>query len=269
MRIDGRTLSHETSEVIRRLAVSLVKEGATPSEVIQSYGLCRTTIYKWLAAERRGGAAALAARKHPGRRPTLTPPQKLQVRRWIDGRDPRRYGFDACLWTRQRVAALIGQKLAVRLGVSAVGRLLAELGIRPPKASPRAYARGPDALARLRARAKHLGATILFLEERLVKAGARTVRALSAADARGAFFYQTYTGRLSEGRLAGRLAHLVRGWARPVFLVRDGRTAHPGRPVPQDVRRLAGGLELQFLPASAPGSSRVESLRRHARGRGR
>src|SRR6266540_4724526 len=84
MRIDGRTLSHETSETIRRQAVQRVKEHEVPSHVIKGYGLCRTTIYKWLRAERRGGAAALTARKHPGRRPALTPRQKLQVRGWIN-----------------------------------------------------------------------------------------------------------------------------------------------------------------------------------------
>ena len=110
MRIDGRTLSHETSETIRRLAVRRVKEGEAPSEVIRSYGLCRTTIYKWLTAARRGGEAALKARKHPGRKPALAPRQKLQVRRWINGKDPRQYGFDFGLWTRQIVAALIAQK---------------------------------------------------------------------------------------------------------------------------------------------------------------
>src|SRR5260370_1303178 len=61
MRIDGRTLSHEMSETIRWLAVQRVKEGVAPSEVIKSYGLCRTTIYKWLTADRRGGAAGVAA----------------------------------------------------------------------------------------------------------------------------------------------------------------------------------------------------------------
>src|SRR6266700_1306842 len=114
MRIDGRTLSHEMSETIRRLAVHRVKEGVAPSEVITSYGLCRTTIYKWLTAERRGGTAALKARKHPGRKPALAPRQKLQVRRWINGKDPRQYGFDFGLWTRQIVAALIAQKCGVR-----------------------------------------------------------------------------------------------------------------------------------------------------------
>ncbi|MGH9720556.1 MAG: helix-turn-helix domain-containing protein [Bryobacteraceae bacterium] len=80
MRIDGRTLSHETSETIRQLAVRRVKEGEAPSAVSSSYGLCRTTIYKWLTAARRGGVRALVARKHPGRKPALTPRQKLQVR---------------------------------------------------------------------------------------------------------------------------------------------------------------------------------------------
>jgi hypothetical protein len=42
----------------------------------------------------RRGAAALTPRKHPGRRPALAPRQKLQVRRWINGKDPRQYAFD-------------------------------------------------------------------------------------------------------------------------------------------------------------------------------
>jgi transposase len=105
MRIDGRTLSHETSETIRHLAVQRVKEGERPSSVIASYGLCRTSIYRWLRAAQRGGKKALQARKHPGRPAALSPRQKLQVRRWINGKDPRQYGFDFGLWTRQIVGA--------------------------------------------------------------------------------------------------------------------------------------------------------------------
>src|SRR5205807_1919888 len=170
MRIDGRTLSHETSETIRRLAVRRVKEGERPSSVIESYGLCRTTIYKWLRAARRGGEAALKARKHPGRTPTLTPRQKLKVRHWINGKDPRQYGFDFGLWTRQIVAALIEQRFGIKLGVTAVGRLLAELDITPQKPLRRAYERDPAAIKqwtqqsfpKVRARAKRRGAKIFL-----------------------------------------------------------------------------------------------------------
>ena len=222
MRIDGRTLSHETSETIRRLAVRRVEEGERPSRVIESYGLCRTTIYKWLRAARRGGEAALKARKHPGRTPTLTARQKLQVRGWINGKDPRQYGFDFGLWTRQIVAALIEQKFGVRIGVTAVGRLLAELDITPQKPLRRAYERDPAAIKRwttevfprLRARAKRVGAKIFFLDEAGVRSdqvlgrtwglrgktpevatsGRRqSVSAISAVNARGAFWYEIYT----------------------------------------------------------------------------
>src|SRR5271167_4409828 len=129
MQIDGRTLSHETSETIRHLAVQRVKEGERPSSVIKSYGLCRTTIYKWLRATKRGGLKALKARKHPGRAPALVSRQKLQVRRWINGKDPRQYGFDFGLWTRQIVAALIADRFGVKLSLASVGKLLAELGL--------------------------------------------------------------------------------------------------------------------------------------------
>src|SRR5436309_12155020 len=136
------------SETIRRMAVERVREGERPSAVIKSYGLCRTTIYKWLRAVRRSGPEALKARKHPGRKPALSPRQKLQVRKWINGKDPRQYGFDFGLWTRQIVAELIAQKCGVKLGVTAIGRLLYELDITPQKPLRRGHARDPVAIER-------------------------------------------------------------------------------------------------------------------------
>ena len=121
MKIDGRTLPHDTSEMIRRWAVRRVKAGESPSSVMKSYGLCRTTIYRWLRAVQRGGEKALRARQHMGPKAKLTPAQKLKVRHWINGKDPRQYGFDFGLWTRQIVAALIARRFGVKLGVTAVG----------------------------------------------------------------------------------------------------------------------------------------------------
>jgi len=297
MRIDGRTLSHETSETIRRLAVRRVKEGERPSRVIQSYGLCRTTIYKWLRAARRDGEAALKARKHPGRRPTLTARQKLQVRGWINGKDPRQYGFDFGLWTRQIVAALIEQKFGVRIGVTAVGRLLAELDITPQKPLRRAYERDPAAIKRwttevfpgLRARAKRVGAKIFFLDEAGVRSdqvlgrtwglrgktpevatsGRRqSVNALSAVNARGAFWYEIYTERLNASRFLELLKHFIRGRQGPVFLVLDGHPAHIAKAVAQYVQSLKGRLELHFLPGYAPELNPDEFVWNHLKGQG-
>ena len=85
MKIDGRTLPHNTSEMIRRWAVRRVKAGESARSVMKSYGLCRTSIYRWLRAVKRGGEKALRARQHPGPQAKLTPAQKLKVRHWING----------------------------------------------------------------------------------------------------------------------------------------------------------------------------------------
>lgn len=297
MRIDGRTLSHETSETIRRLAVRRVQEGERPSSVIESYGLCRTTIYKWLRTARRGGEAALKARKHPGRTPTLTLRQKLQVRGWINGKDPRQYGFDFGLWTRQIVAALIEQKFGVRIGVTAVGRLLAELDITPQKPLRRAYERDPAAIKRwttevfpgLRARAKRVGAKIFFLDEAGVRSdqvlgrtwglrgktpevatsGRRqSVSAISAVNTRGAFWYEIYTERLNASRFLELLKHFMRGRKGPVLLVLDGHPAHIAKAVAQYVQSLKGRLELHFLPGYAPELNPDEFVWNHLKGQG-
>jgi transposase len=104
LKIDGRTLSRETSETIRRMVVKRVREGESPSAVMKSYGLCRTTIYPWLRAHKKGGEEALNSRPSTGRPTTLSAREQNQVRRWICGKDPRQYGFDFGLWTRQIVS---------------------------------------------------------------------------------------------------------------------------------------------------------------------
>ena len=151
----------------------VVEDGENPSEVRRSLGLCRTSIYPWLRRHQKKGEAALLLRKACGPKPKLDGRQRQQVRRWIIGKDPRQYGFDFGLWTRQIVAQLIAEKFGVSLRFTAVGRLLASLDITPQKPLRRAYERDPQAVEewlqkdypRLRRRARKHGATIFFLDE--------------------------------------------------------------------------------------------------------
>lgn len=297
MTIDGRTLTHDASETIRIMAVRRVKEGERPSQVIKSYGLCRTTIYKWLRAVAGRGEAGVAARKASGPPCKLTPRQKQQVRRWICGKDPRQYGFDFGLWTRKIVAALIRQQMDISLGVTAVGRMLAELGITPQKPLRRAYERDPAAIERwqreeypaLRKRAKRRGADLFFLDEAGVRSdaplqrtwGARgqtpevyssgrrqSINAISAVNARGAFWYNVYSGRLNASRFVEFLKDFLRRRRRPVFLVVDRHPAHVARLVAAHVQSLRGKLELHFLPGYAPELNPDEFVWNHLRQKG-
>jgi len=297
VKIDGRTLTHETSEQLRIMAVRRVAEGEQPSSVMRSFGFCRTTIYRWLRTAGRGGEEALTAHKHPGRAPRLSARQRLSVRRWIDGRDPRQYGFDYALWTRGIVRDLVKEKFGVRIGVTAVGRLLRQLDITPQKPLRRAYERDPVAIERwktvefpkLQARAKRLGARIFFLDEAGVRSdqilgrtwglrgqtpevptsGRRqSVNAISAVSARGEFWYEIYSERLNATRFVELLRHFMRRRQGRVFLVLDGHPAHVARSVSEYVRTLRGRLELHFLPGYAPELNPDEFVWNHLKKQG-
>jgi transposase len=280
---DGRTLDHRTLETIRTMAVARVREGERPSVVIASYGFHRCTIYRWLkTARRRGqGLKALAARPATGRPRTLTARQERQVFRWINGKNPRQYGFDFGLWTRQIVRDLIAQRFGVRLSLASVGAVLARQGLTPQKPLQRAYQRDPTAIARWQRetypaivhRAKREKAEIYFWDESGFRADAvqgktwgakgqtpvvsvpgqrQSVSAASAISAKGAFWFATYAGGLTGERFVTLLRQMLRGRRKPLHLILDGLPAHKTKTVMYYVAALDGKLTLHYLPGYAP-----------------
>ena len=295
---DGRKLDHKSLETLRLIAVRrVVEDGESPSEVMRSLGLCRTSIYPWLRRHKQQGPAALLLRQAGGPKPKLNGKQRQQVRRWIIGKDPRQYGFDLGLWTRQIVARLIEEQLGVSLKLTAVGRLLASLGITPQKPLRRAYERDPKAVAqwlkekypRLRRRARKHGATIFFLDEAgfssepnlgrtyglkgqtpVVKTSGQRqkVNAISAVSAKGGFWSRVYTGMFNAGRFVGFLKDFRRGGRGKVFLVVDGHPSHRAKVVASYVAACRGALELHFLPPYAPDLNPDEFVWQYAKTNG-
>jgi len=279
---DGRKLDHKSLETLRMIAVRrVVEDGEQPSAVMRSLGLCRTSIYPWLRKHQKKGPAALLLRKACGPKPKLNRKQRQQVRRWIIGKDPRQYGFDFGLWTRQIVAQVIEDKLGISLKLTAVGRLLARLEITPQKPLRRAYERDPkevkkwleEKYPRLRRRARKHGATIFFLDEAgfssepnlgrtyglkgqtpvVQTTGQRQkVSAISAVSAKGGFWSQVYTGMFNAGRFVQFLKDFRRGGRGKIFLVVDGHPSHRAKMVAAYVAACRGELELHFLPPYAP-----------------
>ena len=283
MKRDGRTFDHQTLEQIRLMAIERVREGAPPSEVIASYGFNRTTIYKWIQAALSPGVGIKALRSTPatGRPRSLRPAQEKQVFRWVNGRDPRQYGLDFGLWTRAVVAELIEKKFGLRLGLTAVGELLAKLGLTPQKPLQRAYQRDPEAIEKwqretypeIARRAKAQGAEMFFWDESGFRAdtvhgktwGVRgqtpvvqrpgqrqSISAASAVNAKGAFWYCTYEGALNAELFIKLLQQMMHRRKKSVHLVLDSLPAHKKSTVGKYVTSTNGRLTLHFLPGYAP-----------------
>ena len=283
MKRDGRSFDHRTLEAIRLMAVERVRDGERPSSVISSFGFHRTTIYKWLNAAAKPGAGTAVLHSTPatGRPRSLTPRQEKQVFRWINGRDPRQYGMDFGLWTRSVVTHLIEKKFGIRLGLTAVGELLAKLELTPQKPLQRAYQRDPEAIEKWRQEhfpkiarlAKVSGGEVYFWDESGFRADTvhgktwgrkgqtpvvqrpgqrQTISAASAVNARGGFWYCTYNGGLNAGLFVTLLRKMMRRRTKPVHLVLDGLPAHKTMLVKDYVASTKGMLTLHFLPGYAP-----------------
>jgi len=283
MQRDGRSFDHGTLETIRLMAVERVREGERASSVISSYGFNRTTIYKWLTVVSSPGKGVNALRSRPatGRPRTLTPRQEKQVFAWVNGKDPRQYGLDFGLWTRAMIANLIEQKFAVKLGLTAVGELLAKLGLTPQKPLERAYQRNPEAIEKwkretfpsIASAAKAVGGEVYFWDESgfradtvhgktwgkkgetpvIARPGQRqSISAASAVNSKGAFWYSTYQGGLNAPLFVALLKQMMRNRTKPVHLVADGLPAHKTKLVKEYVASTDGRLTIHFLPGYAP-----------------
>ena len=296
MKRDGRSHDRKTQEAIRLMAVERLLEGEDVASVMASYGLCRTTAYKWLAKVRGHGRGkrSLVARKGTGRPPKLTAIQKRQVFRWINGRNPLQYGFDFGLWTRAIVRELIIKKFGVPLSITSVGTLLAELNLTHQKPLQRACQRDPEAVQRwqretytaLVARAKREKAEIYFWGESGFRADAvhgktwaergktpvisrpgqhQGISAASAVNAKGAFWFATYQGGLSGELFVELLKGLMYRRRKPLHLVVDGLPANKNKVVKDYVASTDGRLTLHFLPGYAPDLNPDELVWSHAK----
>jgi len=297
-KIDGRQLDHKTLEHIRLLAVKrVIEDGESPSEVMKSLGFSRTAIYPWLRKFETDGFEALVERIAQGPESKLSESQRQQVRSWILGKDPRQYGLDYGVWSRRIIQRLRKQKMAIDMGLTAVGRLLASLEITPQKPLRRAYERDPakveDWLKRrypkLKGRAKKLGAKIFFLDEAgfqsdpilgrtyglkgktpvVQTSGQRqSINVISAVNSRGEFWAATYDGKLDSELFVEFLKDFLKSQGGTIFLVLDGLAAHKSKVVAKYLATLNGRLELHPLPPYCPDLNPDEFVWSHMKNNG-
>jgi transposase len=129
-------------EHARLCAINLFCEGETPAEIAPLLGVSVRSVQRWVSAWLSGGADALAAKPRSGRPAKLTDRQAAQVLSWVADGNPTDFGFATERWTAPRVAALIEQRLGVRMNARYLNDWLRRRGrITPQVPERRAYER--------------------------------------------------------------------------------------------------------------------------------
>jgi transposase len=280
-RQDGRSLSHKTLEEIRIRAVQRVQSGESPEVVVKALGFSRASIYNWLAWYRGGGWQALKAKPISGR-PGLLKGKQIK---WIFGavtlKDPTQFKFPYALWTRAMIAAVIHRHLKVRLSITSVGRLLAQLGLTCQRPLYRAYQQDPVSVERwlnvefprIRAMAKKMQAEIYFEDEAGIRSdfhagttwgkkgetpvvtstGARFgLNMISAISPRGSMRFMVLPGKVNAEVMCVFIDRLMKGAARPVFLILDGHPTHKAKKLKERIESYQGKLRVFYLPSYSP-----------------
>lgn len=281
MNTDARRLDHKTLTELRKRAVTSIQGGESPASVAAAFGVNERTVYRWLAAYRKGGWGELDARKRGGR------PRKLDGRamKWIyetiAKKSPLQLKFPFALWTAAMVQQLIKSRFSVKLSHSSVCRLLNQLGLSAQRPLWRAYQQNPEAVERwkseeyprIRRRARRLGAQIFFADEAGVRSdfhsgttwgkrgttpvvsstGARFgANIISAVSAQGQLRFMLTKGRVTASVFIEFLRRLLVNTETPIFLIVDGHPTHKAKSVKRFVAEQEGWLELYFLPPYSP-----------------
>ena len=283
IRQDARRLDHKTLEAIRIRAVRRVQAGESPEVVIRALGFSRRCIYSWLALYRAGGWDGLKAKPLAGRPKKLSGRQIQWLYDAVTMKNPLQFKLPFALWTRGQIRTLVFRKYGIKLSVTSIGRLLAQLGLTCQKPLFRAWQQNPSLVRqwlkaeypKIRRLAKQARAEIFFEDESGVRSdfhsgttwaprgktpivrvtGERfSFNMISAISPRGDLRFMVVRGGVGARVFIGFLRRLMHGRRRSVFLIVDGHPAHRAKAVRRYVASLAGKLRLFFTAALFAGT---------------
>ena len=296
-RRDARKLDHQTLEELRFRAVEAVQGGQRVDEVARAMGLCRSTVFGWMAQYRSGGWGALKAKPVPGRPAKISGRVIGRIYRAIAGKTPQQYRFEFALWTLDLARWMIGEEFGIRLSKTSTWRLMKQLGLSAQRPLWRAAEQDPERVARWRreefpaiqAAAKAAGASIWFGDEAGVRpdyhrgptwapvgqtpvaptTGARyRWNMLSVVNGRGDLRFMLTDKTVTAAVFVEFLRRLIAKAAAPVFLIVDGHPVHRAVAVRRFLKDNQERLRLFFLPPYSPELNPDEQVWREVKAHG-
>ncbi|MFE5406398.1 winged helix-turn-helix domain-containing protein [Streptomyces sp. NPDC056580] len=138
----------QLAEARRVRAAELFGQGRTSAEIARMLGVSAESVRRWRRVWEEGGTDALRRRPATGRPPKLGDAQVEQVRTAL-AQGAQVHGFEADLWTLERVGLVVERVTGVSLSRASIWRLLTgRLGWSLQRPERRAVERDESEIAR-------------------------------------------------------------------------------------------------------------------------
>ena len=129
----------------RRKIIAFLKRNLSLHEIARRIGCHASSVLRWRNAFRSQGPAGLKAKPASGRPPKLSSQQQQRLVGLL-AQGAVAHGYRTELWTTQRIAELIEQRLGVQYHRNHVGKLVHRLGWSHQKPERRAVERDEVAI---------------------------------------------------------------------------------------------------------------------------
>jgi len=289
-KIDVRTLSPKTQEILRFIAIRAIEDGKTQAEAAHLVGVQRTTVTYWWKLYREGGEEALRIKRR-GR------PKGGKLKGWqaativnlIKEKCPDQLNLPWVLWTRESVRELIKRRFGIELALTTVGRYLRRWGFSGKKPIRRAFERNPVAVEgwlhreypKIRFKARKEDAEIQWCDEMGVRSDHQTgtswnpigekpvvyetgkrfsCNMISSISNYGTLRFKLFEGIFTVKVFLDFLERLIKSTDRKIFLIVDNHSVHRAKAVKKWISEHLDHIELFFLPPYAPDLNTDEYL---------
>jgi transposase len=297
--LDGRKLSEESLELLRRQAHRLRQQRRSWTEIASIVGVHLSTVMSWsrrfhLGSTEVGEVASARRGRRFGEGRTLELADEVGLRETIVASAPSALGLPYALWSRRAVQQAVKVRVGLDMPIRTVGEYLRRWGFTPQRPAKRALEQRPAQVQQwlkvdypaVVKRAKAEQAIVHWSDETAVRQDTAWVRGyapvghtpviahaakrprpgislISALSNQGQLRFALHDGAIDSQRFIDFMAALVHDTVpAKVFLIVDNLPAHHAVKVHEWLSDKKDLIELFYLPPYAPQINPDEWLNR-------
>jgi len=283
--IDLRSLSPESREELRRVAVRRFKAGKRKVEIAKELGIRRSTISHWLVTYEQTGSISQQEKKRgrpEGDGRSLTPAQEARIKKDIVEQLPDQLKLSFALWSAEAVKQLIKQYFQIKMPIRTVRLYLSRWGFTPQRPVKRAYEQQPkqvkkwldESYPKIKERAGKEEADIHWGDEAgissmehyprgyapkgqtpvitLSQSKRERVNMISSITNQGKVRFMIYEEKFTAQVFMRFMKQLIKGSKKKVFLILDNLRVHHAKMLQAWLKDKKEEIELFFLPSYSP-----------------